>query len=237
MGASRAVAAGAERPAREALIWVRWVLANLVGEAVGFGLGLTVAFVLAIPFGQPEGLLLVIAFAVEVIVIGGIEGLSVGLAQHWAVGRLLPGLGRREWVAATVPGAVIAWGTGLAIGNWAGDQFSAMLGDSWLIGGLVIGILAGAILSAFQWLPLHQVARRAWVWVPAHAGAWAIGMLVAFAGIGSIPEGAGPLTIVPTSVAIGVGMGPVVAALTGLALLWLLRGGSRGSQSEPSRGG
>jgi hypothetical protein len=49
-------------------------------------------------------------------------------------------------------------------------------------------------------------------------------MLVAFAGIDTIPDTATAGAVVGTASVVGVGMGVTVAALTGLALLWMLRG-------------
>ena len=223
MSVGRTIANGVERP-RDVLVWLRWVVANLAGEAVGFVLGMILGFVFSLPFGEPEGVLKVIAFAVEIVVMGGVLGTGIGIAQHLAIGRFLPGLSRREWVAATIPGAIIAFGATMAILNWAGDSFVTALGGSWPIGGLAMGLLAGAILSVFQWISLRRVARRASIWVPAHAGAWAVAMLLGFAAVGGGSSDASGLALAGTSTAAVLGVGLGVPALTGLAVLWVLRG-------------
>jgi hypothetical protein len=52
--------------------------------------------------------------------------------------------------------------------------------------------------------------------VPGHAGAWALGMLVAFAGI-SVTQDDTPVALAGAATALA--MGAVVAALTGLVLV------------------
>ena len=110
------------------------------------------------------------------------------------------------------------------ISNWAGDQITTIQGSSWILAGLVIGIAAGGILSAFQWLALRRVVRQAWVWVPANALAWVVGLWFAFAlsRSGSVQEGA--IALVVKTAAIGLGASVVISLITAVALMWLLRG-------------
>jgi hypothetical protein len=58
--------------------------------------------------------------------------------------------------------------------------------------------------------------------VPSHALAWALGMLVAFAGTAVIDERTPPGMVAAVGAAIGLAMGALVAAVTGLALVRLL---------------
>jgi hypothetical protein len=124
----------------------------------------------------------------------------------------LPTLGRRDWLLATMSGAAAAWSVGMGVGSTAGETLalpeSAMMV---LLGAALIGAAAGVLLSVTQ--ALDPRARRS----------WAAGMAVAFAGAGLI----GPETPLPAvaviGAATGLGMGGLVAALTGLALVRLLR--------------
>jgi hypothetical protein len=227
MNLARPLPAGGKRRQSE-FVQLRWIAANVIGEIVGFSLAMMVAYVLALPFEELSTPLQTIGGILEIILIGVIEGVAVGLAQYWVLGRLLPGLSRGEWVGVTVAGAVIAWGAGLALANLFGEALFAALGDSWLLGAMVIGVLAGGTLSAFQWLALRRVARRASVWVPTHAAAWAVGMIVAFAGIRSIPESAGNFAVFGSAALVGFAMGAAVSLITGFSLVWVLRG-ERGS--------
>ena len=60
--------------------------------------------------------------------------------------------------------------------------------------------------------------------MPAHSAAWAIGMIVAFAGLNTASDDASALAIVGTAAAVGIAVGATVASLTELALLWPLKG-------------
>src|SRR6185503_10513746 len=91
-----------------------------------------------------------------------------------------------------------------------------------IAGAGLVGIGAGALLSSVQWLVLRRVLARAGWWIPAHAVAWAVGMVVSFLGIGLV-QAETPLALIALiGAATGLAMGATVAAITGLALVWLL---------------
>jgi hypothetical protein len=124
-----------------------------------------------------------------VIAVGTMEGAAVGLAQWRVLQAELPAIGCRAWLVATVAGAVVAWGAGMGIGTLAGDQLEALASGSPVVVAMVIGGAAGTMLSAFQWLVLRRELPNAGWWVPTHALAWSLGMVVAFAGLGLLPPG------------------------------------------------
>jgi hypothetical protein len=49
--------------------------------------------------------------------LGSIEGSVLGYAQWFALRHWLPGLGRESWLLATIGGAIVAWGAGMAAGS------------------------------------------------------------------------------------------------------------------------
>jgi hypothetical protein len=159
-----------------------------------------------------------------IAVVGAFEGFAVGVAQWLALRTTLPGLAARSWVAATVAGATVAWGVGMAIGTRMGDSAgTAEPTLPMLLGGAaVIGGLAGAILAVPQWLVLRRLVARAGWWVPAHVLGWALGMLVAFVGVAAIGEQTPPLVAAGIGATTGLVMGALVAAMTGLAVAWLV---------------
>ncbi|HET8631891.1 MAG TPA: hypothetical protein VFL91_31080 [Thermomicrobiales bacterium] len=222
--ATRAAPVGAGRR-----VWGRWMLANMVGEVVGFGLAAVLVALAAARVAAtsgPPGWAVAVA---AVLAVGAVEGTAVGLAQGLVLRGCLPAITWRAWVPATVAGTVLAWGAGMVIGSTVGDAVALPeSAAATLLGAAAIGAIAGTLLSAAQTLVLRRAARAAWWWVAAHAGALAAGMFVAFAGMGLI----GPATPVPVVAAIGaatgLGIGGLVAALTGLALLRLLRGARAG---------
>ena len=57
----------------------------------------------------------------------------------------------------------------------------------------------------------------------ANAVAWPLGVAVPFAALAMVPEGASVMAWVTVGVASGFLMGVVVGAITGIALVWLLK--------------
>jgi hypothetical protein len=215
--------AGVSHPANDWRLWRHWVLANVVGEIVGFGLAMVIGVGVAQVVEQLVGVAQVAAMIGAVIAVGSVEGAAVGLAQWLVLRTRLPSITRRAWLWATVAGAIVAWGVGMAVGSMAGDQLETVASGSPVVPAVVIGLAAGTILSLFQWLVLRRVVTGAGWWVPAHAVAWTLGMAVAFAGISSVPDDAPVLLFAVVGAATGLAMGAIVAALTGVALVFVLR--------------
>lgn len=226
-------------PAFDLGIWWRWVVANTVGELVGFGLGFAAGALLALLVSESLATVLLAA-----AVAGGIEGGIVGVAQWTVVRGRLVTIAGRWWVGATVAGAVVAWCVGMAVGSATGDALAAGPPPSPLlllaVGG-ALGAVAGLILAFPQWLLLRRHVPNAWVWAPAHALAWAVGLVIAFVGIDLASTASSPVAM---GVGIGVSglvMGAAAAAISGLAVAWLLRAQpatssrTRGNTSPASR--
>jgi len=185
-------------------VWQRWVLANVVGEIIGFGLAAAAGGLVALAIQGTEGIAAVSLGVAGVVVIGLIEGTAVGWSQWLVLRTLLPRLRRRAWLLATVAGAILAWGAGMALGTAVGE--SASLPDTALtagFGAVAIGIFAGVLLSTVQWLVLRRHIDHAFWWVPTHAAAWAVGMCIAFGGMAFIE----PETPMPVVALIGAGIG------------------------------
>ena len=163
-----------------------------------------------------------------VLVAGVVEGSAVGYAQWRMLRGLLPQLSRDAWVAASVAGGTLAWGAGMAIGTTAADQIggTTTAGTAgvepplWLMlaGSAVIGIVAGALLSAVQRLVLRRLTSGASWWIPAHSAGWAVGMVVAIAGLDPVFDSESLVAQIGGSVLVGLAMGACAAAISGLAL-------------------
>ena len=216
--------------------WLRWIGANVAGEVVGFGAAGTAIAALGATVDEasgPAGLLLALGM---VLLAGVVEGSAVGYAQWLMLRRLLPELSRGSWVAASVAGGTLACGVGMAIGTTAADMMGGASPGAasaepplWLIlaGSAVIGIVAGALLSAVQWLVLRRSSAGAGCWVPAHSAGWALGMVVAIAGLDPVFDSEALLVQIGGSVLVGLAMGAAAAAISGLALPPLLSGTTR----------
>jgi hypothetical protein len=228
---------GVEAPARpqsrnwwEWNLWLRWALANIVGEVLGLGLAGVVAIVMVLTTGEPETALAALMMAGVMIAAGTLEGVIVGFAQWLVLRRRLRRMSRREWITATAIGAFAAWVIGMAPSTLMALNQSAGSSPPPEISGAVkyalaalMGAALGMILGAPQWRVLRRHASGASLWVWANAAAWAVGMPVVFIGAGTSPVGASALGVALTVVVTIAAAGASVGAIHGVALLWLLR--------------
>ncbi|MFG1965338.1 hypothetical protein [Nonomuraea sp. NPDC049028] len=135
----------------------------------------------------------------------------------------LPGVGTVEWVRATAGGAGIAWAIG---------ALPVVLGErvmSWHPAALIVlGVVLLASMGLLQWRVLRPHVPGAWRWVAATAGAWLVA-LGAFTAV-TTPlwqPGQPGWLIAAIGVLGGAVMAATVAALTGAALVRLLRRGQQ----------
>lgn len=227
--------------------WLRWVLANALGELAGLGTVATVGFFMFQRAGEPANIAQALAFAVAFILLGAFEGVVIGLAQRHVLRTLLPAV--RGWVLATVVGAMVAWAVGMVPSTVAsllqqGATTTSVPSEPPLLLVLLLaaglGAVAGPTLAAFQWLRLSRaVPGRAWLWLPANAAAWALGMPVIFLGAQAdqfTSSAAGIAGLVAVAIFVA---GALVGAVHGAVLLSLaphpraraLR--KRGASAEP----
>jgi len=168
--------------------WLRWVAANALGEFVGLGAVAGIGFLLFRQFDEPQTWQHAVLFAAAFVCLGALEGLVVGVAQAAVIRRLLPAV--RGWVGATVIGAMVAWAVGMVpstVASLVGSNHAAPAPEPplWLILLLAAGLgaVAGPVLAVFQWRSLRRaLPARAWMWLPANAAAWCVGMPVIFLG-------------------------------------------------------
>ena len=195
-------------------LWERWVLATTIAEVVSLAV-ICVLSVAVSPFGYVRGVL---------TLIGTTFGIVLGFAQ-WLVLRHYIRHSRR-WIFATTIGSLFAWFTGLTIITVMAFVYAGASGDGTtaaLIKGVVLlGGGLGAILGFCQWLVLKSEIRFSMWWILANALAWALGLLVAFVGVGMVPSGLTIQTALITA-ATGTAMGTVVGGITGITLVWLFK--------------
>ena len=208
------------------VFWLRWVLANALGEAVGLSAVLLVGFgVLGPQLAGLAGAWPAVLSLTSGVVLGIFEGIVLGAAQGIVLRSRLPGLALRRWIIATAIGAMVAWGLGmlpstLMSADAGGSQVAAEMPD-WLtiVMAAGMGAVAGIILALAQWAALRSQTRRAGLWLPANSLAWLCGMPLVFLGMGSIPAGASVLQAVPIVVTATAAAGAVVGAVHGLFLV------------------
>ena len=225
--------------------WQRWVIANALGELVGLGTVAVVGFFMFQRAGEPASIAQVIAFAAVFILLGAFEGVVVGLAQRQVLRTLLPSV--RGWVLATVVGAMVAWAVGMVPSTIASLMQQGVPATSApseppllliLLLAAGLGAVAGPMLAAFQWLSLRRVVPgKAWLWLPANAAAWALGMPVIFLGAqaNEVTSSAAAIAgLVASAIFVA---GAVVGAVHGRVLLGLVHGGSTGQDAAWSAPG
>lgn len=210
-------------------LWLRWVLAMAGGEILGFGV---VAIVAALTRAVPMP-----AQIVSLVLAGAVEGLVLGLAQSLVLRRVVPALPWQEWALATALIAALAWALGQLPSSLmgAGDP-AAPVSEPPLLVVLAAAALMGAGIGAWmgvgQWLVLRRYLRDSAFWVLANTIAWTAGLVVAFSGLGVIQAGDPMAVMVAVGVVTGVLMGATVGAITGLAVIAIRR---RAAEPGPYR--
>jgi hypothetical protein len=166
---------------------------------LGFPIGGWLAFVLV---GSVEG---VVSGALG----GALAGAVIGTAQ-WLVLRRYPRLRiGPEWILATALGVAIGDGLG-ALLTGAGTGLGALL---------ITGLATGVAVGLLQWgLVLRGRLALATLWPPVVAIAWPVGWTVTWAAGIDVERG---------YYAFGASGALVFAAITGLAMLLMLRGRTR----------
>jgi hypothetical protein len=225
---------GGRTPTRgEASLWLRWIFANALGEALGLGTTVLIGAAVVSSLGEGTSALANLALAAGAVLAGTlVEGTVVGTAQ-WSVLRVpLPRIRWRTWAVATGAGAFLAWllgmipSTVLSLDADSGGTGPAPAEPSnAVVLGLAfcMGLVLGPVLGFAQWLVLRRFVSHAALWMPANGFAWAFGMVVIFTGIDpAISGGFGFLSVVIVVLTLACA-GAVVGAIHGLALVWLLR--------------
>jgi len=211
-------------------LWLRWVAANAIGEFVGLGAVAGMGFLLFRQFAEPQSWQQAALVAAVFVGLGAFEGFVVGLAQAAVLRRFVPAV--RGWVRATVIGAMVAWAVGMlpsSVASVLGPPSAATAHEPPLSLVLLLsaglGAIAGPVLAAFQWRSLQRaLLARAWMWLPANAAAWCLGMPVIFLGAQANEATSNPALIALTVGLALLGAGAVVGAVHGWFLLRLMAG-------------
>ncbi|WP_189940822.1 nitroreductase/quinone reductase family protein [Streptomyces aurantiogriseus] len=194
-------------------LWGQWWRWTTLGEAAGFCVPAAAGAIASDASTAIAWPMLVAA--------GTAEGALLGAAQAHVLARVMPDLRPRRWVAATAVAAGFAWMLGLLP-----SLVAPRVGFSPAVAGLaaVDGVLVLLSLGTAQWWVLHRHVTDAWKWIPATAAAWLAGLAVFFSVTMPLWQpGQSPLLIAGIGVLAGLLMAGTVAAVTGWALVRLLR--------------
>ncbi|MEZ4657005.1 MAG: hypothetical protein R2911_05490 [Caldilineaceae bacterium] len=219
------------KPTNKQTLWLRWVLANAVGEMLGLGATFAVLVYFFINLGNQGGVTaILLSFLVDVFS-GVLEATIVGLAQWWAMHPWFPAIKRRAWWIATLIGALLAYILGYlpsTVMDLGAEAGAAPVAEppQWIIllFAAGMGLVGGAVLSFAQWWVMRgKVDGAAW-WMPANMLAWLIGMPIIFWAIDAAQKGQPPLQAgLLLAVALLI-TGAVVGAIEGVFLVRLTPG-------------
>jgi hypothetical protein len=145
------------------------------------------------------------------LIVPVVAGILIGFAQ-WIVLRQYV-TASSDWIWAG--GA--AWAAGYALG------LLLMLNlPSTFVGGIIGSLLFGIIVAAVQWPVFRREIPNAWMWVLSNAVGWTAGflasqlVLIPFSGESAIDPAVSTALIAGST-------GLVAGAITGLALVWIVR--------------
>ena len=182
--------------------WLLWILTSTVGIIVGMYLNFFLLAFTILVLGLDS------CDACDILASGFGFGIGVGFLQWLVLWRRVPGVRVRWWVLASAVS-----GFGIFQAGFTGYSDRLLNYRSLLVWTGVVA-LSGAVTGILQWLVLRgQVSRAGW-WVLASTLGWGLGMSAAVA----LSRGVGASDTVSL-----VGMGIVLGAVTGGALVWLLR--------------
>jgi hypothetical protein len=179
-------------------LWLRWVIANALGELFGLGLTFAVGILVVSSFSNETGIWIILLSFLIAVASGAIEATIVGLAQHWAMRPWFPAISRRSWWLATLTGALIAYMLGylpstlMSLGEQASQAQTPMAEPpQWIVLLLAAGMgaVGGVVLSFAQWLVMRGKVKAAGWWIPANMLAWLFGMPIIFLGIDAAQKG------------------------------------------------
>ena len=174
--------------------WLQWVLASMLGFAVGAAMG----------------------NAVTDLIFTALFGVAGGFTQWLVLRHHILGAG--WWVLASTLGFAIAPVVAIT-GLMAVSQIMSLDGNP-LVAPILLGVLSGVLSAIFPWLILRRQFAQAGWWIPAHLLGSLLGGamgIVTFHGVNLI--GFYQFDWAAAGAMFGAGLG----AVTGITLVWFLR--------------
>lgn len=194
---------------------LQWTIANIVGWGVGLAFGFAIVGRLSQIVG---GFLSQSNVNLSLALVGAMVGMMtipVGIMQWFVLRRQMERAGR--WVLASTVG----WIIGLAIG-WSASMVLNDSSDAWHSAamGAITGGIGGGVSGAMQWIVTWQEDMPGAWWLPASVIAWGAAFAAAWSAAWLVSRF---LPVIATYTLIGVIVGSVGGAITGIVLVWLLR--------------
>jgi hypothetical protein len=178
-------------------IWLAWTLATTLGMLIGY-------LPLALMVGSLD-------LSVARVIVPIISGILLGLAQ-WLV--LRPYISKSyDWIL----NHAVGWVAGFTLG-----LFIVQLLSKTPLGMLVGFISFGLIVALFQYPSLRREIPHLTTWILANVIGWTLGAYLSLLAAGVFFQNKVPTTFTSVLVIVGI-TGLVAGAITGLALIWIVR--------------
>ena len=178
-------------------LWLAWTFATALGMLIGY-------LLLVLLVGSLD-------LGVARVLVPIISGIFLGLAQ-WLV--LRPYISKSyDWILNHAVGWVVGFTLGLYVVQ--------LLSKTPL--GMLVGFISfGLIVALFQYPALRREIPHLATWILANVTGWTVGAYLSLLATGVFFQNNLPTTF--TSVLVSVGItGLVAGAITGLALIWIVR--------------
>lgn len=178
-------------------LWVSWTLATVVGMLLGFLLSIPIVNLLNLQWAR--------------VVVPLLAGFLIGLCQWAALRGYL--VDATDWILAGGTG----WAVGYALGLFLINTFSDTI-----LGGLLGYVLFGIIVGIVQWPLLRREIPNAWSWILSNVIGWTLGFYLSQLSLNLFFNDLAIAPVASTSVVSAI-TGLVAGAVTGLALVWIVR--------------
>jgi hypothetical protein len=178
-------------------LWLSWTFATVFGMLIGY-------LSLALLVGSLD-------LGIARVIVPIISGIFLGLAQ-WLV--LRPYISKSyDWILNHAVGWVVGYTLGLYVVQ--------LLSKTPL--GMLVGFISfGLIVALFQYPALRREIPHLATWILANVIGWTLGAYLSLLAAGVFFQNKVPTTF--TSILVSVGItGLVAGAITGLALIWIVR--------------
>ena len=178
-------------------MWLGWTLATALGMLAGF-----LPTILLVDW---------IELGLARIIIPLFAGFLVGFAQWMVLRRYLTRCS--DWILAVGAG----WAIGYALGLLLIQQLTGTV-----LGGIVGYLLFGVVVGLIQWPVLRREIPNLLSWVLASTIGWTAGFYTSQVLLDLFFQGGLIAPVVSTSLLSGIS-GLIAGAITGLALVWIVR--------------
>jgi hypothetical protein len=181
----------------EISLWLAWTFATALGMLIGY-------LSLALLVGSLD-------LGIARVIVPIISGIFLGLAQ-WLV--LRPYISKSyDWILNHAVGWVVGYTLGLYVVQ--------LLSKTPL--GMLIGFISfGVIVALFQYPALRREIPHLATWILANVTGWTLGAYLSLLAAGVLFQNKVPTTFTSVLVTVGI-TGVVAGAITGLALIWIVR--------------